>query len=264
MKRSRLATGIAVGIALSALPALTGCAPAVHPHPHPHPSAGHTSVASAGPTTTPTPTASAAGALPPNALFRITATVTEPTGASARLVQIVFAPSAPTASDTALLNAQCNQAGQPTWQSAFVNPEYVTTTITATHVAGTPAWPASDQVAAYFMGSTSAYSGGYTVAQADCAPGYITIPGTMHGVGAVETSSPATGANGWAGDFGQYGFDGAGNAPGSPGQSGTGVVSDCAIQESAAAQATSSVVAGWLTQPFDPQAGCSFLGAGPA
>jgi hypothetical protein len=259
MTRSILATGLVAGMALTALVTLTGCAPAVHPLPHPHPSAVHPSPPTAGPSATPTPTAS--GALPANALFRITATVTEPTGASAHLVQTVFAPSAPTASDTALLNAQCNQAGQPTWQSSFVSPEYVTTTITATQVSGTPAWPSSDQVAAYFMGSTSAYSGGYTVAQADCAPGYITIPGTMHGVGAVEASSPATGANGWASEFGQYGFDGAGNSPGSPGQSGTGVVRDCVIQESAVAQATSSVVAGWLSQPFVLANGCQFQGS---
>jgi hypothetical protein len=265
MKKSRLVSGFATAIALATICALTGCAPAVHPHPkagHSHPST-HTASA---PTATPisTPTAAALGPLPANALFRITATVTEPTGASADLVQTVFAPSAATPSDTALLDAQCNLAGQPTWESAFSSPLFLTTTITATHRAGTPAWPASDEVAAYFMGSTSAYSGGYTVAQADCAPGYIVIPGTMHGVAPVDAANPASGQNGWAAEFGEYGFDGSGNDPGAEDQSGTGVVKDCVIVESAAAQAASSVAAGWLTQPFQLQYGCNFQGAGPA
>jgi hypothetical protein len=242
---------------------VTGCAPAVSPHPKSI--ASHTPPsARSDPTPTPSATAPSLGPLPENALFRITATVTEPTGASADLVQTVFAPAAATASDTALLDAQCNLTGQPTWQSAFVAPLFLTTTVTATLHPGSAAWTASDQVAAYFMGSTSAYSGAYSVAQADCAPGYITIPGTLHGVAPVEGANPATGGNGWASEFGQYGFDGSGNDPGSPGQSGTGVVKNCVIEESAAAKATSGVVEGWLTQPFAPQYGCSFLGASPA
>ena len=261
MKRSSLVTGVATGIALAALVTLTGCAPASHPQLHPHPSAGHSSPTTAAPTSTPTPTAAASGALPANALFRITATVTEPTGSSADLVQTVFAPTVANASDTTLLNTQCNIAGQPTWQSMYTAPQFVTTTITATHVAGTPAWPASDQVGAYFLGSTSAYSGGYTVAQADCAPGYITIPGTMHGVAPVNGASPATGPSGWAGASGMYGFDGGGNDPTAADSSGTGVVGNCHIEESRRLLRPAAVVAAWLTQLFVLATGCEFQGS---
>jgi hypothetical protein len=263
MKNSNLAFGLATGVALALVVAITGCAPAVHTHSKAI--ASHTpALATAPPTPTASPTAAALGPLPANALFRITATVTEPTGEAADLVQTVFAPAPATASDTALLNAQCNLSGQPTWQSTFTNPLMVTTTVTATMHPGSAPWPASDQVAAYFMGSTSAYSGDFEVAQAYCAPGYITIPGTLHGVAPVEAADPATGSNGWASQFGDYGFDGSGNDPGEPDESGTAVVGNCVIEESAAAKAASGVVEGWLTQPFQLQFGCHFQGAGPA
>jgi hypothetical protein len=260
MRRINAGVAIATAVGVVVVVALTGCAPAVHPHPGSI--ATHTPpTGTATPTPTPSTTASSPGPLPANALFRITATVTEPTGASADLVQIVFAPAAATAADTALLNVQCNIAGQPTWQSSYPSPVFLTTTITATPHHGSPAWPASDQVNAYFLGSVSAYSGGYTVAQADCAPGYITIPGTMHGVAPLNGSGPATGANGWATDSGTYGFDGGGSDPTAADSSGTGVVNNCHIEESAAATATSAVVAAWLTQPFVLATGCEFQGS---
>jgi hypothetical protein len=264
VNRSLSTAGAAV-LALTVIIALAGCAPAVHPkakagpgHPAPSP---HTSSAASS---TPTPTATPLPPLPANALFRITATVTEPGGASADLVQTVFAPAAPTAADTVLLNTQCNLPDQPTWQSNYSSPQYVTTTITATLHPGSPAWTTDDQIAAYFMGASSAYSGAYTVAQSDCAPGYISIPGTIHGVAPVDGSNPALGTYGWASEFGDYGFDGGGNDPGGPDSSGTGVVKNCAIEESASAQATSSVVAAWLTQTFVLADGCEFMGPNPA
>jgi hypothetical protein len=263
LRRTNAVIAVATAVGLAVVVALTGCAPAVHPHPKSI--TNHTPPA-ATPTPTPTPssTAPSLGPLPANALFRITATVTEPGGASADLVQTVFAPAAPTAADTALLTAQCNLDGQPTWQSAYPSPLFVTTTITATLHAGSPDWPVGDAVAAYFLGSTSAYSGAYLTAQAYCAPGDIKIPGTVHGVAPVDSANPAIGGNGWAGEFGEYGFDGSGNDPSDPDSSGTGVVGNCVIEESAAAKATSGVVEGWLSQPFVLTAGCDFQGAGPA
>jgi hypothetical protein len=257
------ATGLSVAVAIAVVVALVGCAPAVHPH---HPAAaGHTAPPTpAAPTPTPGTTKPALGPLPANALFRITATATEPGGATVDLVQTVFAPAAPTASDTALMNSQCNQTGSPNWQANYTSPQFVTSTITATARVGTPAWNANDQISAYFLGSASAYSGGYQVAQADCAPGYITVPGTIHGVAPVDAASAATGTYGWASQFAEYGFDGPGNDPGAADESGSGVVKDCTIEESAAAKATSGVVEGWLTQPFDLQVGCSYQGINPA
>ena len=266
MRNSIAAAGAASAIALALIVALAGCAPAVSPKAkagHSHPGPSHSSSASA-PTPTPTPTAVPLGPLPANALFRITATVTEPDGAAADLVETVFAPTAPTSADTAMLNTQCNLPGEPTWQSNYSSPAYLTTTITATLHPGSPAWTASDQIAAYFLGSSSAYSGAYSVAQSDCAPGYITIPGTVHGVAPVESSNPALGTYGWASTFGDYGFDGGGNDPGALDSSGTGVVKNCAIEESVAAKATSPVVAGWLTQTFVLANGCDFMGPNPA
>src|SRR5450432_2941170 len=109
MKNSILTSGSATLVALALIVALAGCAPAVHPGSTAsdgNPSSSGSATATATPTAT--PTAAALGPLPANALFRITATVTEPGGAKADLVETVFAPAAPTASDTALLNAQCN------------------------------------------------------------------------------------------------------------------------------------------------------------
>lgn len=260
MKRSVLASGTAVAIAIGVIVALTGCGAAVpskakagsqHPSPTSHATA----------TPTPDSTAAGLGPLPAGALFRITATVSEPDGTSAALVQTVFAPTAPTASDTTLLDAQCNVTGQPTWQSNYPSPQFVTTTITATLLHGST-WPATDQVAAYFLGASAAFSGGYTAAQSDCAPGYITIPGSIHGVAPVDSSNPVAGTYGWASEFAEYGFDGGGNDPGAGDSSGTGVVTNCAIEESSAAQAASPVVAAWLTQAFVATNGCRFAGPG--
>jgi hypothetical protein len=45
---------------------------------------------------------------------------------------------------------------------------------------------------------------------------------------------------------------------------GTAIVSDCAIQLSAAAQAASPVAAAWATQPFVLVDGCRFSDPNPA
>ena len=263
MKSSILGVVVPATIAVLLVAMLGGCAPATSSKHKP--SSGHPSPnASNSPTPSPAATAPHLGPLPANALFRITATVTEPGGTVADLVQTVFAPAAPTASDTALLDAQCNLPGEPTWQSNYANPLYVTTTVTATLRPGSKPWSSDDQVASYFLGGASAFSGAYEGAQATCADGYITVPGTMHGVAVVDSSDPAMGVYGWASQFGDYGFDGGGNYPDAEESSGTGVVGNCAIEESAAAKALGGVIEGWLTQPFDSQYGCVFQGADPA
>jgi hypothetical protein len=265
MKSSFLGAVVPATIAVLVVAMLGGCAPATttkgrsaSEHPRPH--------SSSAPTPSPTATGPDLGPLPANALFRISTTVTEPGGPTADLVQTVFAPSAPTASDTALLNAQCNLSGEPTWQSNYSNPLYVITTVTATLRPGSKPWSSNDQVASYFLGGSSAFSGAYEGAQAPCADGYITIPGTMHGVAVVDSSDPARGTYGWASQFGDYGFDGGGNYVGGDPQnsSGTGVVANCAIEESDAAKALGGVIEGWLTQPFDSRYGCVFQGEDPA
>jgi hypothetical protein len=249
------------GAVLAVVVALTGCAPAVLPHAA-APKIRASAAATPSPSAIPSSTNPSAGPLPANALFRITATVTEKSGATVDLEQTVYAPGPATAAGTSLLDDQCNGGSQPDWETAYADPQLLTTTITATLRPGSPAWDPDDQVVAYFLTTASAYTGSYEVGQSACAPGYIAIPGTIQGVAAVDATEPATGKYGWASKFGLYGFDGEGNDPSAPDNgTGTGVVAHCHIELSAAAKAASSAVADWLTTPVDPTLGCSFQGS---
>lgn len=273
MKKSYLATGSATVIALAIIVALTGCAPPTRPTQTGSSSPLSTPHSSPTRTSPPAGSPGALGPLPANALFRITATATASNGASngavVDLVETVFAPSAATATDTALLNVQCNYPGapdlqgQPTWQDQYPSPLSVTTTITSKVRHGSHAWSAADQVVFGFLGS-SAYSGAFTGIQADCSPGLLVIPGTVHGVAPVLSSDPIGGNTGWASGNGEYGFSGGGQDPGQQNVGGTAVISDCGIEVSAAAKAASSVAQSWATHGSVPGDGCSFSGPSPA
>jgi hypothetical protein len=225
---------------------------------------GHTS----HPTTGTLAAAPSPGPLPDTALFRITATAKAPNGAVADLVETVYQPATPTATDVTLLDSQCNYPGvpslkgQPTWESAYPSPLIVATTITSTVRAGSPAWSPNEKVIFYFLG-TAAYSGAFTGFEAYCAPGILGVPGTIHGVAPVPSGEPVGGSFGWANKFGSYGFNGGGNYPVTPVVGGDAIVSDCAIQLSAAAKAASTVAAAWASQPFVPANGCRFSDPGP-
>ncbi len=213
--------------------------------------------------------ASGPGPLPATALFRVTATARAENGAVADLVETVFQPVAPTAVDAALLDSQCNYPGvqslkgQPSWESVYPSPLFVVTTITSAVRAGSPAWLPDDEVIFYFLG-TAAYSGSFAGFEAYCAPGIVRVPGRIHGVAPVPGGDPVGGASGWASEIGSYGFDGGRNDPVAPVVGGTAIVSDCAIQLSAAAQAASPVAAAWVTQPFVLADGCRFSDPNPA
>jgi hypothetical protein len=245
--RMRFVALVAVAAALVSM--LCGCTT----------SSAHTS----HPTPGPLAAAPSLGPLPDTALFRITAAAKAPNGAVADLVETVYQPIAPTAKDVALLDSQCNYPGvpslngQPTWESAYPSPLIVATTITAIVRAGSPAWSRNEKVIFYFLG-TAAYSGAYTGFEAYCAPGIIGVPGTIHGVAPVPGSDPVGGSFGWANKFGSYGFNGGGNYPVTPVAGGDAIVSDCAIQLSAAAKAASTVAAAWAAQPFVLANGCRF------
>ena len=245
--RMRFVALIAVAVALVSL--LCGCTA----------TSAHTS----HPTRGPLAAAPSAGPLPDTALFRITATAKAPNGAVADLIEIVYQPAAPTAMDVALLDSQCNYPGvpslkgQPTWESNYPNPLIVATTITSTVRAGSPAWSPDEKVIFYFLG-TAAYSGSITRFEAYCATGILGVPGTIGGVAPVPGGDPVGGSFGWANKFGSYGFNAGGNYPVTPVVGGNAIVSDCAIQLSAAAKAASTIAAAWATQPFVLANGCRF------
>jgi hypothetical protein len=154
-------------------------------------------------------------------------------------------------------------AQSPTWQEQYPNPLFVTTTISATMRQGSRAWSASDQVVFGFLGS-SAYSGSYTGFQADCSPGLLGIPGSVHGVAPVDASDPIDGPTGWASGNGEYGFGGGGGGGDQQDLGGTAAISDCAIEVSQSAKTQSSVAQGWAEHGAAPGDGCSFSGPSPA
>jgi hypothetical protein len=263
MNRRVARVGILAAASVLAISALSGCAPAspvTPPNHHKGSSSGTSNNASppnATPTATPTPTGPPP--LPANALFQISATAAQPDGATVDLVETVYAPSAPTASDTALLNTQCNISGQPKWQASYPSSvSYLIATMTAQPRAGTPAWNTNADVATEFGGYVSAYSGAYHVAQADCAPGWIGVPGTVHGVTPVPAANSAKGKFGWASSGTTYGFDGDGNDPSDPNGGGSTIVSNCVVQLSAAAIAAAPAISAWTSQPFVQTVGCYY------
>ncbi len=253
-----------VVLGLAVLAGLSGC---VHTDPMVMVTpASHKSPTASAPTSSPTPSPSVSAGLPANALLKITATVSASNGAAADLTQIVYAPAPLSAADSALLDAQCNYPGipdfqgQPTCESSFPSPLGVTTPITSTLHAGSPAFSTEDGILFFFLGP-SAYSGSYLGFEAYCSPGLVVAPGTIHGVAPVPSSDPIGGNFGWASANGYYGFTGGGNAPGGPDLGGTAVVTNCTIQASAAAKAAAaSVVNGWLARAVDPTQGCVWAG----
>jgi hypothetical protein len=257
----------AASVALLALATLSGCVqstttagPTATPGTTVVASPAPTATATPTPTPTPTPTATTAGppALPANALLAISATVTASNGASAKLYQVVYAPITADASDTALLDKQCNFSGTPKWETQYpANPVYVTSTMTATLTPGSPAFSTKDPINFDLGWGDSAYSGNFSGFEAACAAGYINVPGTVHGVMVVPSSNPAHGTYGWATKHSRYGFFGGGNDPG-PDSSGSAVVAQCVVQVSAAASAASAKIAAWATQPYTKSNACDF------
>jgi hypothetical protein len=175
------------------------------------------------------------------------------------LVQIVYAPTAPTATDTALLDSQCNLDGQPTWQSSYPGGAlYVTSTITATAHAGSPAFNNLANIGYELGAGSSAWSGDYSVEQAYCAPGGIALPGQVHGVSPALASNPVTSTFGWGAHTSMYGLDGDGNDPNDPNGGGDTIVGNCAVQLSAAAIAAVPGIVAWKTQPYVATTGCYY------
>jgi hypothetical protein len=274
MQRTVATIAIGLGTALVVVGALSGCAAKVVSGTASKSHTGSGSIAHPGTTTGPkpssaTPSPSGPAPLPANALFRISATVTASNGATADLVQTVYKPIAPDPSDTTLLNSQCNYPGQldfqgqPTWQTTVPGAVYLTSDMTATLHAGSPAFDNNaDFVVFGFPGAPGAYSGQYGIFEAYCDSGYIQIPGSVHAVAPISSTDPANGNFSWAGPSaaaGGYGFSGGGNAPDGPDLGGTAVVKNCSVQVSADAIAAAPALAAWKTTAPAFAIGCTYV-----
>ncbi len=198
--------------------------------------------------------------LPANALFQISATVKAGSnGATADLIQTIYAPVAQDPTDAALLDSECNFGGAEDWRQVHPNALFLDTTMVATMRPGSPAFLPDDQVDFFNSSGANAYSGDWAPFEAACSPEFIKTPGTIHGVATVPSSDPIHGNEGWAqSNSASYGFWAGGNQPGTPDSGGTAVVSNCVIQLSAAAIAAGPNIAAWATQAYTVTNGCVY------
>ena len=199
--------------------------------------------------------------------------MTDANGASANLVETVYAPTALNPSDSTLLTAQCDTSntsfeGFPEWHKRAADPELVTTEISATLSPGSPAWPATDDFTWNVGGYDAiAFSGQSKHYEADCADGEMVAPGTVHVVMVVPGTNPALAqstnststSDGWAAKGVDYGFQGPANVTEPPDDlPGSAKVTACSIQLSAAASSASPAVAAWGSSTFVPADGCEY------
>lgn len=189
--------------------------------------------------------------------------MTAPGGASADLVQTVWMPAPITAAQKAILNAKCPdqdeyEVGAP-WLNDYKSAWIISSTMTATLNPGTTTWDnTKNGVLANFMAMGN-FTGAYEGFEAECSPGFITIPGVQQAIAPIQGVNPSGQNWGWAGEFADYGFYGGGNDPGSPDLGGTAVVSHCAVQLSATAAANATAAA-WATLPYKLIDGCDYGG----
>jgi hypothetical protein len=269
---SRITLAVTIGTALLMVGTLSGCAapaPAGSSTPAQQGSGSGAHATTEPKAPTGSATLSGPQPLPSDALFRISATVTAGNGATADLVQTVYKPIAADPADTALLDAQCNYPGQPafqgqpTWQATVPGALFLTSDLTATLRAGSPAFDNNaDFVLFGFPGAPGAYSGQYGIFEAYCDSGYIQIPGTIHAVAPISSTDPVNALYSWAGPnaaAGGYGFSGGGNDPGGPDLGGTAVVASCSVQVSADAAAAVPALTAWKTTVPAFDLGCTYI-----
>ncbi|MEP6482112.1 MAG: hypothetical protein ABJA94_08920 [Rhodoglobus sp.] len=249
-RTSRLAPAT---IVIAAMALLTGCGGGSAPHPTPPPTG---SVGSAGPALSPAPTlSSTAGAsatpLTANALFRITATATEPDGAVAELTETVYAPVALSAAESALLTAQCPGSG---WPGNYPSPTAVRATVVTAVRAGSTPWTSFSPVGiTASLGNVAAWSGQFApTANLGCAsPGALAVPGTASGVEAISPASSPAGVAGGEGWFSAiYGFAMSydGEDPAGPVPAMRVTLSNCALELGPLAISGNPATAGWPSE----------------
>ncbi|HEY4153207.1 MAG TPA: hypothetical protein VGM38_07785 [Pseudolysinimonas sp.] len=193
---------------------LSGCSVAgTH---SPHATAGHTQHAGSSlpPTLSASPTAEPSGAaspaaLPPNAIIRITTTVTASTGAVAKLVETVLAPQASTGGENAAMTAAgCDDS---TWKTQFPHPAWVHVNVVTSLLSGS-VWPSEDVVltlSGTYWGY-AAWSGQQHGFEAPCSDGIQDIPGTSAAVVPADPSAAAGSQTSATG--GSFGFAWASDA----------------------------------------------------
>jgi hypothetical protein len=273
MNRVRILIAMPIAIAGLLAVALTGCTPTPPKHvviAKVHASGTATTPSGSAtkkPTTTLAPKPKVPAPLPANVLFRITATVTAPGGAAADLAQTVYLPTPITSAQKAQLTADCPDSWGPDetdapWLNNFAAADTLTSTMTATLHPGSPAWDNTNNPVLSDFWAAGDFTGAYHTFQADCAPGFITIPGTEQAISPIQSVNPSGQNWGWAGEFGSYGFYGGGNDPANQDELGGGaVVADCTIQLSSTA-AASTVAAAWAAAApsYTLINGCDFEG----
>ncbi len=265
-----MSTPLPVATLVVAVALLTGCAaggslPGPTGHPTriavPAPTVGPTGSTSATPIATP---GAAAGPLPANALFRITGVATAPDGAVAELTETVYAPSALSTTESALITAQCQASG---WPGNYPSPTGVRATVVAALKPGSKAWTAYSPVGVTpSLGNLAAWTGQFDPsANFGCAsPGAITIPGTTSGIQPVSPAGSPAGAAGGTGWYnGVYGFwmYYGGNDPDGPAASLQVKLSDCAIEVGPLALAGNAATASWPTETQSPDQYACWYGA---
>jgi hypothetical protein len=220
------------------------------------PSATPSQTPSETPSSTPTSTPTVPPQSRQSVLFTITATASATGGSNAKvhLKETVYAPTgSASATDLALLAKQCSD-----WKTNYPSAQFVTTSITSSLLAGSPAWPAAVVPVGMSAGEYTAWSGNFDNFESQCAAGVLkTLPGSVHGVLPIPATNPANASTGWARS--SYGFfvawDGdAGDIP----PSNRVAISQCKITLGATA-AANSYASKWPTHPQTSGGlGCEF------
>ena len=201
----------------------------------------------------PDPSASASSdpdALDDGVLFRITATVQVPSGATAELVETVSAPRSPTTAENAELEA--NYCPLQEFAPLAVQDAQLEATVTS----GT--WPSGPSQILVSAGDWSVFAGDVTAYQAFCAPLLLTVPGSASAL-TVFTDGPADEPGGWANQQYGFGVDTAWKAFGGDPSPDLPMFTSCRIELSSEATSSSAIAAGWANAVQDiPAETCSF------
>jgi hypothetical protein len=178
-------------------------------------------------------------------LFTISAKLTSPVGATARIEQVVYKPVAELEdldAITAQLDDECSG-----WRDTIGPADFVVGVITAKDTStGSKKWPPSGQVVVTMAG-TPVYAGDWETFQSYCTSAQVRIPGEVRGVTPVPAGADADSPGGWA--TLTYGFGIATEAGTDAGDDRYTQLSDCRITVTAAGRAESDLVEAWLTAP---------------
>ncbi len=212
---------------------------------------------SATPSGSPSPSASPSPSPVPSPvagdiLFTISAVLTSPVGATARIEQVVYAPTADL-SDLTAVEAQLDEECDG-WRDRFTSPDYVVSAITTTDTStGGKKWAPTGQVVVSLAG-TAVYQGDYTPFQSYCSSVQALIPAEIRGVTPVPAGGSPDSPEGW-GTL-TYGFGIAVE----PGTDATDArypqLSDCTITVTAAGRALSSNAASWTSASIARPGAC--------